>query len=141
MAVAQKIAGVLGETTAETKISLTALINVIGEEMPSRTRLRAEVAVAQLNKHGEGLRRFRRRLFTTRRQWWLCRTARERRKAHILASLTCKMASTMLKGGLELSDDRVDVEDAAGLRSPPFGVQHLFHTPDHARQHRLSGRV
>lgn len=35
MAVAQKIAGVLGETTAETKISLTALINVIGEEMPS----------------------------------------------------------------------------------------------------------
>lgn len=35
MAVAQKIAGLLGETTAETKISLTALMSVIGEEMPS----------------------------------------------------------------------------------------------------------
>lgn len=35
MSVAQKIAGLLGETTAETKISLTALMNVIGEEMPS----------------------------------------------------------------------------------------------------------
>jgi transcription termination factor Rho len=35
MEVAQKIAGLLGETTAETKISLTALMNVIGGEMPS----------------------------------------------------------------------------------------------------------
>ncbi len=35
MEVAQKIAGLLGETTAETKISLTTLMNVIGEEMPS----------------------------------------------------------------------------------------------------------
>ncbi|HHX27868.1 MAG: [Fe-Fe] hydrogenase large subunit C-terminal domain-containing protein [Bacillota bacterium] len=35
MEVAQKIAGLLGETTAETKISLTALMKVIGEEMPS----------------------------------------------------------------------------------------------------------
>jgi iron only hydrogenase large subunit-like protein/uncharacterized Fe-S cluster-containing protein len=35
MEVAQKIAGLLGETTAETKISLTTLMNVIEEEMPS----------------------------------------------------------------------------------------------------------
>ena len=35
MSVAQKIAGLLGETTAETKISLTALMKVVREEKPS----------------------------------------------------------------------------------------------------------
>lgn len=35
MSVAQKIAGLLGETTAETKISLTALMKAVREERPS----------------------------------------------------------------------------------------------------------
>jgi len=35
MAVAQKIAGLLGETTAETKLSLTELMKVIREEIPT----------------------------------------------------------------------------------------------------------
>lgn len=35
MSVAQKIAGLLGETTAETKLSLTALMKVVREEKPS----------------------------------------------------------------------------------------------------------
>ena len=45
MAVAQKIAGVLGETTAETKISAHCSHQCNRREMPSVTRLRAEVAV------------------------------------------------------------------------------------------------
>lgn len=36
MAVAQKIAGLLGETTAETKLSLTELMKVIREEIPAK---------------------------------------------------------------------------------------------------------
>jgi len=85
-------------------------------------RLKAEVAVAQLNKHGEEL----------------CGDCVEVAqdsstlvvlsdglgsgvKAHILASMTCKMISTMLRGGLQLDD----VVDSLSKTLPVCEVRHL----------------
>jgi hypothetical protein len=88
-------------------------------------RLKAEVAVAQLNKHGEEL----------------CGDCVEvvqdgstlvvlsdglgsGVKAHILASMTCKMVSTMLRGGLQLAD----VVDSLSKTLPVCEVRHLAYS-------------
>jgi hypothetical protein len=88
-------------------------------------RLKAEVAVAQLNKHGEEL----------------CGDCVEVAqdsstlvvlsdglgsgvKAHILASMTCKMISTMLRGGLQLDD----VVDSLSKTLPVCEVRHLAYS-------------
>ncbi len=88
-------------------------------------RLKAEVAVAQLTKHGEEL----------------CgdcvEVARDSStlvvlsdglgsgvKAHILASMTCKMISTMLRGGLPLDD----VIDSLSKTLPVCEVRHLAYS-------------
>ncbi|HHY75481.1 MAG TPA: SpoIIE family protein phosphatase [Firmicutes bacterium] len=88
-------------------------------------RLKAEVAVAQLNKHGEEL----------------CGDCVEvvegsstlvvlsdglgsGVKAHILASMTCKMIATMLRGGLHLDE----VVDSLSKTLPVCEVRHLAYS-------------
>ena len=87
------------------------------------TRLRAEVAVAQLISTARALRRFRRG----------CSRPADN-GGYVGHSSGVKLASrfSYMQDGVDHAEgrfrsvrrDRVDVEDAAG-RSPPFGVQHL----------------
>jgi hypothetical protein len=89
------------------------------------TRLRAEVAVAQLNKHGEELcGDFVEVVHDPPTMVVMSDGLGSGVKAHILASLTCKMASTMLKGGLELSD----VIESMSKTLPVCEVRHLAYS-------------
>lgn len=88
-------------------------------------RLKAEVAVAQLNKHGEELCGDCVEVVQDASSLVVLSDGLGSGvKAHILASLTTKMASTMLRGGLELSD----VIDSLSKTLPVCEVRHLAYS-------------
>lgn len=88
-------------------------------------QLRAEVAVAQLPKHGEELCGDCVQVVQDSSTLVVLSDGLGSGvKAHILSSMTCKMISTMLRGGLELDD----VIDSLSRTLPVCEVRHLAYS-------------
>ena len=144
MTVAQEIASLLGETTAETKVTL------VNPQKPDSERGRSEMSVyydvtsKSLNKKNEEL--CGDKVETVNVEDGVIVVLSDGLgsgvKANILATLTSKIIATMMKSGATL-EDTVDtiIHTPAGVQGAACRLFHLFHPQADHRRQSLPDRV